>query len=114
LENVEANVAALEEITQELDERLANVAAAAETFDTFLNGLRDLLVDLQGMPVPTRTPYATAEAVGTISPTPEATSTGEATVTATPAASSTARATRTPRPSATPIPLPTSTPEQQP
>ncbi len=109
------NVAALEEITAELDERLTTVAAAAENFDAFLDGLRNLLVDFQGMPVPTMTPYITPDKwTATPSPSPEATQPSEVDTAVTPEASSTVRATRTPRPSATPIALPTSTPGQQP
>ncbi len=102
------NVAELQAITNALDERLTTVAAAAETFDAFLDGLRGLLIDLDGgtaTAVPeTATPEATLEATPTAS-----TDTGTA-ATAVP----TSRPTRTPRPTATPIPLPTSTPGQQP
>ena len=113
-----ADVAELGEITDALDERLTTVAAAAETFDTFLDGLRGLLNDLAGDAdtagteeemAPTETPEATIEA----SPT----ATGDAATDddgATAVPSPTSRPTRTPRPTATAIPLPTSTPGQQP
>ena len=59
--DTQANVAALEETAAELDERLSTMAESAETFDTFLNTLRDLLVELQGLP-PTPTATATPDA----------------------------------------------------
>lgn len=99
------NVTELQAVTEALDERLTTVAAAAETFDAFLDGLRGLLIDLDGGTgaVPeTTTPEATIGATPT---------TGSA---ATAVPSPTGRPTRTPRPTATPIPLPTSTPGQQP
>lgn len=95
--------------------RLSSVAAAAVNFNTFLDNLRDLLIDLQGLP-------ATATATVTPSPTPTSardtvTPTGtaatEGTGTATPSApgpTSTPAATRTLRPTATPIVPPTATP----
>ena len=105
-------VAALEETAVALDRRLGVVAAAAETFDTFLNGLRDLLVELQGTPEATATSAPTvtptpAEATAVPSPTPDAT--GRATATP-----FTPSPTRTPRPTPTLLPLPTMTPAQQP
>ncbi|MCB9419040.1 MAG: helix-hairpin-helix domain-containing protein [Ardenticatenaceae bacterium] len=102
-----ANVTELQAVTNALDERLTTVAAAAETFNAFLDGLRGLLANLDGgTAVPeTATPPATIEA------TPTTAATGE---TATAVPSPTSRPTRTPRPTATPIPLPTSTPGQQP
>ncbi len=113
LANTQGSVAELEKVTEALDERLTTVAAAAETFDTFLNGLRDLLIDLQGTPVPTMTPYAdkTPDATLTATIEPEVTATPEPATG--PEATATGRPTRTPRPTATAI-LPTSTPSQQP
>lgn len=106
------NVTELQAVTEALDERLTTVAAAAETFDAFLDGLRGLLIDLDGGTgaVPeTTSPEATIpEATIEATPTP---TTGSA---ATAVPSPTGRPTRTPRPTATPIPLPTSTPGQQP
>lgn len=105
----QADVDALEQTAGELDERLSNVAEAAETFETFLNGMRNLLVDLQGLP-----PTATA----TATPTPLATQTplGAATdvATATPTPTVTGVPTRTPRPTATPLDLPTAMPAASP
>ena len=122
--DTQANVSALEETAAELDERLSTVAESAETFDTFLDALRDLLVDLQGLP-PTPTATATVPSPTLSSPTPLTTMTptaavtGAATTTVTPTV--TALATRTPRPTATPlalpstaIPTPSPTPAQQP
>ncbi|MEJ2747444.1 MAG: helix-hairpin-helix domain-containing protein, partial [Anaerolineae bacterium] len=47
MQQVNANVAELEAVTNSLDERLTTVAAAAETFNAFLDGLRGLLTDLE-------------------------------------------------------------------
>ncbi len=95
-----------------LDKRIDTISESAETFDTFLTGMRDLLVDLQGMPIPTITPYATitpkADDV-TVTAVPKGTETA-----VTPTPSPTRIPTRTPRPTSTPISLPTSTPAQQP
>lgn len=107
----ESHITALEETAVELDERLNTVADSAETFDTFLNGMRDLLVTLQGPPptaTPTPTPAPTETAVTT---TPDDES---GTETATPTAAATQPPTRTPRPTATSIVPPTPTPAQQP
>lgn len=97
LAELKSEVVALEEETTALDERLGVLADSAENFDKFLNGMRDLLLTLQGPP-PTVTGTATT---GTVTPT--------GTVTAEP--SSTRLPTRTPRPTATPISLPSPTPE---
>jgi len=95
-----------------LDERITTISESAETFDKFLTGMRDLLVDLQGMPAPTITPYATITP-GVVAATE--TAMPEKTETAVPATPSATRVpTRTPRPTSTPISLPTSTPAQQP
>ena len=93
----------------ELDERLTSVAAAAETFDTFLNSLRDLLFDLQGPP-PTPMPTATTTITATASPSATPGTIETLTPTSTPTPSG--PITRTPRPTLTPIA--TSTPEPQP
>lgn len=114
LENTQEDVAQLAETAVELDERLTSVAAAAETFAAFLEGLRNLLVDLQGVPVPTMTPYVTPTPKITLTATPEVETTpGAAAATSAATSDATVRPTRTPRPTATPI-LPTSTPGQQP
>ena len=97
LAELKSEVVALEEETTVLDQRLGVLADSAENFDKFLDGMRDLLLTLQGPP-PTVTGTATT---GTVTPT--------GTVTAEP--SSTRLPTRTPRPTATPISLPSPTPE---
>jgi competence ComEA-like helix-hairpin-helix protein len=112
-----ANVAELEAITNALDERLTTVAAAAETFDAFLDGLRGLLSDLDGSTDTTSaeeiTPAETLEATIEASPTASSDA-GDDGTKATAVPTPTSPPTRTPRPTATPIPLPTSTPGQQP
>ena len=121
--DTQVDLSTLEATAAELDERLSTVAESAETFDTFLDTLRDLLVDLQGLPptptatptLPSPTPLTTTTPIATSSPT----TTGAAATTATP--TMTALATRTPRPTATPLALPATampttspTPVQQP
>lgn len=128
----QVNISALEEATDALDDRLTTVAVAAENFDTFLNSLRDLLLDLQGPPpsptatrTPTSTPAATGTATSQATPTAVATetvattgtvdATGTAPTTQTPVVTATPPpATRTPHPTATPLIQPTQTPAQQP
>ncbi|HUM69727.1 MAG TPA: hypothetical protein PLK31_12885, partial [Chloroflexota bacterium] len=75
------------------------VAASAENFDTFLTGLRDLLVNVAG-PLPTAVPTTPPTETPTPAPTDAAPT---ATATTDPAF------TRTPRPTAPPIGLPTGT-----
>jgi hypothetical protein len=124
LSQTQTDITTLYDTSEALDERLTGVAAAADTFNTFLNGLRDLLLDLQGPPPPvtptvTLTPTLplTPTVTPTVTPTPtvEADSDGEETdeadvdeengeeelVTSTPTA--TIIPTRTPRPTATPL-----------
>ncbi len=110
LEGTQEDVTKLAGTAVELDEKLTSVAAAAETFDAFLEGLRNLLVDLQGLPAPTMTPYVTPTPKTTLTATPDTETTPNA---AAATSAATAHPTRTPRPTATPI-LPTSTPGQQP
>jgi hypothetical protein len=107
----EQNIESLETTTNDIGERLAGVAEAAEDFDRFLSSLRDLLFDLQGAP-----PTAEPTARPTETPSPMMTDTPEIGPTSTPTAlpTSTGLPTRTPRPTATPFTLPTSTPEPQP
>lgn len=83
LSQTQVEVDALNTRADQLNADIAAVRAAAGRFDTFLDGLRDLLFEFQGAP-PTPTPTPT--------PPPTATS----------------RPTRTPRPS--PTPRPTHTP----
>jgi uncharacterized phage infection (PIP) family protein YhgE len=116
INNAQDGVATLQEAADEFDERLSTVATAAETFDTFLNGLRDLLLEAQGPPAtatpgPIRTATATPAAGLTLTPTATATTLTPG-VTATPIG--TLVPTRTPRPTATPLALPSNTPAQQP
>ncbi|MCA9924530.1 MAG: helix-hairpin-helix domain-containing protein [Anaerolineales bacterium] len=112
LRTAQTEIDDLAETAVALDERIDTVSAAAETFDAFLTGMRDLLVDLQGIPVPTRTPVGTETPVGTAVPGLPTAGGTETAVTATPRA--TRVPTRTPRPTSTPITLPTPTPVQQP
>jgi competence ComEA-like helix-hairpin-helix protein len=103
---MEADVADLQDTAVSLEEqlvvaeeRLDIVAESAENFDSFLNGLRDLLFDFQGAPVaPTPTETITP------SPTTVPTETMVVTATAVPTETQTPPpATRTPRPTATPL-----------
>ena len=98
----------------DLELRLQEVAGAADTFTSFLDGLRTLLGDLdESTPTPTPstidetvspTPTPTFTPVGTSSPQPSATT----------AVSPTGAPTRTPLPTATPFTFPTNTPAPQP
>ncbi len=108
LEAVAGDVAGLESETAELSERLETIDLAAEKFDTFLIGMRDLLVSLQGLPdVPTATLTITATTTVSATLAPDATP-----ISATPTATAVspdggssggAAPTRTPRPTATPL-----------
>lgn len=93
---LEAQVANLEGDMSQTQEAVEQVRAAADRFDNFLTGLRELLLDTQGTPVPTALPAATATPSPALSATPETTDTVEATLTAT----------RTPRVTRTPTPKP--------
>jgi competence ComEA-like helix-hairpin-helix protein len=111
---VENDITALQESTGALDERLTGVAAAAANFDQFLDGLRDLLLALQGEPTPpdadTGTPDEPIETVvHTMTPDAQATAEREATLTRMPpmptaTVTPAVAPTRTPRPTATPLP----------
>jgi methyl-accepting chemotaxis protein len=96
LATLEAQVVNLEGDVSQTQEAVEQVRAAADRFDNFLTGLRELLLDTQGTPVPTTSPAAAA----TPSPTPSATLETADTAEATPTA------TRTPRPTRTPTPKP--------
>jgi hypothetical protein len=106
---VEEDVSGLEDETAALSEQLETIDLAAEKFDNFLIGLRDLLVAIQGLPpVPTAT--VTISGTATISATISGTVTLEgtaATMTPTPTATGPTPEggvpTRTPRPTATPL-----------
>ena len=96
----------------DLEQRLEDVAGAADTFTDFLDGLRLLLDDLEeGTATPTPAPV---EATASPTPTPAVTSADTATPSATTAVSPTGAPTRTPLPTATPFSFPTNTPAPQP
>jgi competence ComEA-like helix-hairpin-helix protein len=126
LSQAQTDINSLYDTSEALDERLTGVAAAADTFNTFLNGLRDLLFDLQGPPAPV-TPTATLTPTLPLTPTLTPTVTPTPIVTPTvdpdseendeveadedeeeeelvaPTPTPTPVPTRTPRPTATPI-----------
>lgn len=105
VDEVQGQVAGLTGTVESVQERVANLAAAAENFTTFLNGLRDLVVELEGTPTPSE-PGASPSPRETVSPT--STTTSAATPSAT--GTGTPRPTRTPRPTATPFSVQTATP----
>lgn len=88
---LESSVETLEAETAALSEEVESVVVAAETFNEFLDGMRDLLVRLQGPPS-TATPTATPSVTATPTETPQTTPTDPS-----------ISATRTPRPTATPL-----------
>lgn len=97
-EELQTSVDALQGDTEQLSERLDGVAQAANNFDVFLDGMRDLLITLQGLP-----PSATPTPTSTLTTTPRRSTPAPAGGTeATPSPTS-AGVTRTPRPTATPI-----------
>lgn len=107
------DVTRLDGTIEAVDERVSEIAGAAETFNTFLLGLREVILTLEpDLPItPTVTATATAtQARASRTPRPSATSDQETTPTNT----ATARPTRTPRPTSTPLPFPTRTPAPQP
>ena len=125
----QTDIGTLYDTSQALDERLVNVAAAADTFNTFLDGLRDLLFDLQGPPAaitPTTSITTTSPITPTlpITPTPDMetdedmdtdadvdeTENDEAAEEDEADETNDSLPTRTPRPTATPIGAPTVTP----
>ena len=107
LSNNEAHIDDLATRSGDLEQRIEDVAGAADTFSDFLDGLRLLLDDL-GDGTVTPTPAPAGE---TASPTP--TPTSARTNTPTPSAT-TVPPTRTPQPTATPFTFPTNTPAPQP
>lgn len=121
LSAAQSDIGTLYDTSEQLDERLTGVAAAADTFNTFLDGLRNLLFDLQGPPAvvtPTITVTLTVTVTPTVTPTPDVDNDvdenddAEAEPTATPTANG--DPTRTPRPTFTPISTPTATPTTTP
>lgn len=111
-EAINETLADNEMIISDLDQRLQDVAGAADTFTDFLDGLRLLLDDLEG-DTATPTP-APAEETASPTPTPTPLSTATPPPLATTAVSPTAAPTRTPQPTATPFTFPTNTPAPQP
>jgi competence ComEA-like helix-hairpin-helix protein len=95
LAEAQADIVALDARADALNEDIATVRTAADRFNTFLDGLRDLLFEFQGPP-PTPTPTATLTATPRPTRTPRATPTPTATATATPRPTRTPRATPTP------------------
>lgn len=115
------DVLQIESTIEAVDTRVSEIAGAAETFNTFLLGLREVILELEpDLPItPTATPTKAATKSATTAPTrtpagqtPSPEATGQDTVT--PTSTATTRPTRTPRPTATPLPFPTSTPASQP
>lgn len=105
IDAVGGDVADLQDETAALYERLEAIDLSAEKFDTFLTGLRDLLVTLQGpAPTPTSTTTISGTATITTTLTPEGTAVSP-TSTPTPTSQTPdgGEPTRTPRPTATPI-----------
>jgi predicted lipid-binding transport protein (Tim44 family) len=75
----QAEVDALKAQADQLSADIAAVRASAERFDTFLDGLRDLLFEFQGAPpspTPTLTPLPTVTPRPTRTPRPSPTPTG--------------------------------------
>lgn len=83
----QANIAGLSETTTQLDQEIGAITVAAETFNTFLTRLRELLLTLDVPPGETSTPTAVPTASETPTPAPTPTTPPPAT--------------RTPRPTAT-------------
>jgi len=95
LVEAQTDIATLDARADALGEDIATVRAAADRFNTFLDGLRDLLFEFQGPP-PTPTPTATATATLRPTRTPRVTPTPTPTPTVTPRPTRTPRATPTP------------------
>jgi prefoldin subunit 5 len=69
LAEAQADIAALDARSDALGKDIATVRAAADRFNAFLDGLRDLLFEFQGAP-PTPTPTPTPTATPTATPRP--------------------------------------------
>lgn len=100
----------------ELEQRLEEVAGAADTFTGFLDGLRLLLDDLEdGTATPTLAPEEeTVSPTPTPTPASSETPTTAAATAVSPTGTPTGAPTRTPQPTATPFTFPTNTPAPQP
>jgi competence ComEA-like helix-hairpin-helix protein len=97
LAEVQGEANALSTRADRLEADIGAVRAAADRFNLFLNGMRDLLFEFQGAP-PTLTPTPTLPPTATPRPT------------RTPRPSPTLRPTRTPPPTFTPFPTATASP----
>lgn len=95
LETTKEDLGATTKKVETLRSDVKAVATESAQFDSFLTRLRDVLIEIQGTPVPTATP------------TPTNTSTPTATPTRTPTSSPTVTRTPTPRPTFTPRRTPT-------
>jgi methyl-accepting chemotaxis protein len=96
LATLEAQLGNLEGDVSQTQEAVEQVRSAADRFDNFLTGLKELLLDTQGTPIPATPPATAATPSSTASATSESAGTAEATPTVT----------RTPRVSRTPTPTP--------
>jgi hypothetical protein len=105
---VATKVTGLDERFETTEDQIEGAATAAAEFDSFLSGLKALLLDAT-----TTTAAPEVEEATPSAKTPTAASTIPAQAT-TDEPTSTRRATRTPNPTSTPLPLPTGTPEQRP
>ena len=101
LTETQGDVTTLETQAAEFAAQLETLATAAENFNRFLAGLRELL---SGIDAPTPTPSPTPAATATPTTTPIPAGSG------TPLPTATSQPTRTPRPTATPLRLITATP----
>ena len=101
LTETQGDVTALETQAAEFATQLETLATAAENFNRFLAGLRELL---SGIDAPTPTPSPTPAETATPTATPVPAGSG------TPLPTTTSQPTRTPRPTATPLRLTTATP----
>ncbi|MFQ5855072.1 MAG: SH3 domain-containing protein [Anaerolineae bacterium] len=103
VETVKDDIEATTEELNSLQSDVKAVATESAQFDSFLTRLRDVLIDIQGTPVPTatRTPTVTSTPTATRIRKP----TASPTVTRTPTVPVTSTPTQTRMPTATPAPL---------
>jgi competence ComEA-like helix-hairpin-helix protein len=106
MEAVREQVGTVDDELNTLQSDVEAVATESAEFDNFLTRLRDVLIDIQGTPVPTMTPTRTA----TPTRTPTATLTSTATASPTRTATAAATATRTPSATTAAVPGTTTTP----